>query len=98
MKRESKIGADICYLGYVVKKPEYDINSVNPLYLIVRSVLGRVEKINGTNDRYLAVDDNDGNKKVLNVFDKLWKFIGSKINELLIASLKNMENIIRKFI
>ena len=31
-KRESRIGVDIYYIGYVVNKLEYDINSVN-LYI-----------------------------------------------------------------
>ena len=35
VKRESRINVDIYYLGYVVKK--YYINSINPLYLIVRT-------------------------------------------------------------
>ena len=81
VKRESRIGVDIYYIGYVARKPEYDINSINPLYLIVRHLLGRVEKIVRTNDRYLVVDD--GNKKVLSVFEKIWKFIEGEINDMI---------------
>ena len=81
VRRESRIGVDIYCIGYVVKKAEYDINSVNPLYLIVRHLLGRIEKIDGTSDRYLVADDI--NEKVLDVSDKLWKFIGDRINELM---------------
>ena len=62
-------------------KSEYDINSINPLYLIVKSLLGRIEKIEGSSDRYLVVDEN--NKEVINVFDKLWKFIEDEINRLM---------------
>ena len=58
-------------------EPEYDINNLNPLYLIVKSLFGYVEKIQGSSDRYLVVDEN--NKEVINVFDKLWKFIEDKI-------------------
>ena len=76
VKRESRIGVDIYYIGYVVE-PEDDINSINPLYLIVKRLLGRIEKIEGSSDRYLVVDEN--NKKVINVFDKLWKFIEDEI-------------------
>ena len=47
-KRESRIGVDIYYIGYVVNKLEYDINSVKPLYLSVKSLLGSVEKIDGS--------------------------------------------------
>ena len=44
VKRESRIGVDIYYIGYVVNKLEYDMISVKPLYLIVKSLLGGVEK------------------------------------------------------
>ena len=46
-KRESRAGINIYYIGYVVNKLEYDINSVKPLYLNVKSLLGSVEKIDG---------------------------------------------------
>ena len=51
VRRESQIGVHIYYMGYVVNKPQYDINSINPLYLIVRHSFGCVEKIQGSNDR-----------------------------------------------
>ena len=72
VKRESRIGVDIYYIGYVLE-PEDDINSINPLYLIVKRLLGRIEKIEGSSERYLVIDEN--NKELINVFDKLWKFI-----------------------
>ena len=81
VRRESRIDVDIYYIGYVVNKPQYDINSVNPLYLIIRNLVGRIEKIQGSSDRYLVVDEN--NKKLINVFDKLWKFIKDEINRLI---------------
>ena len=81
VRRESRIDVDIYYIGYVVNKPQYDINSVNPLYLIIRNLVGRIEKIQGSSDRYLVVDES--NKKVINVFDKLWKFIKDEINRLI---------------
>ena len=59
VRRESLIGVDIYYIGYVVNKPQYDIKSVNPLYLIVKNLFGRVEKIEGSSDRYLVVDENN---------------------------------------
>ena len=76
VRRESRIGVDIYYIGYVLE-PEDDINSINPLYLIVKRLLGRIEKIEGSSNRYLVVDEN--NKEVINVFDKLWKFIEDEI-------------------
>ena len=76
IKRESRIGVDIYYIGYVLES-EDDINSISPLYLAVRHFFGRIEKIEGSSDRYLVVDEN--NKEVINVFNKLWKFIEDKI-------------------
>ena len=81
VRRESRIDVDIYYIEYVVNKPQYNINSINPLYLIVRHLLSRVEKMQGSSDRYLGVDEN--NKEVINVFDKLWKFIKDEINRLI---------------
>ena len=80
VKRESRTGVDIYYIGYVLQ-PKDDINRINPLHLIVRHLFGRVEKIQGSSDRYLVVDEN--NKKVINVFDKLWTFIKDEINRLI---------------
>ena len=80
VKRESRIGVDIYYIGYVFE-PDDDINSISPLYLVVRHSFGRVEKIQGSSDRYLVVDEN--NKEVINVFDRLWKFITDEINRLI---------------
>ena len=81
VRQESRIDFDIYYIGYVVNKPQYDVNSVNPLYLIVRNLVGRIEKIKGSSDRYLVVDESS--KKVISVFDKLWKFIKDEINRLI---------------
>ena len=76
-KRESRAGIDIYYIGYVVTKLEYDINSVKPLYLNVESLLGSVEKIDESNDRYLVIDKS--NIKVINVFNNLREYIENKI-------------------
>ena len=41
-KRESQAGIDIYYIGYLLYKLEYIMNSVIPLYLNVKSLLGSV--------------------------------------------------------
>ena len=68
LRRESIIDVDIYYIGHIVDKPQYGINSVNPLYLIIRNLVGRIEIIEGSSDRYLVVDES--NKKLIHVFDK----------------------------
>ena len=76
-KRESRAGIDIYYIGYLVNKLEYDINSVKPLYLNVKSLLGSVEKIDGSSDRYLVI--NKSNTKIINVFNTLREYIENKV-------------------
>ena len=76
-KRESRIGVDVYYISYVVDKLEYDMNSVKPLYLIIKILLENVEKIDGLSDRYLVVDKS--NIEVINVFNTLREYIEDKI-------------------
>ena len=76
-KRESRIGVDIYYIGYVVNKLEYDTNSVKPLYLSIKSLLGSVEKIDGSSDRYLVIDKS--NIEVINIFNTLREYIEDKV-------------------
>ena len=76
-KRESRIGVDIYYLGQVVNTLEYDMNSVKPLYLFVKSLLRSVEKTDGSSDRYLVIDKS--NIEVINVFNTLREYIEDKI-------------------
>ena len=76
-ERESRAGIDIYYIGYVVNKLEYDISRVKPLYLNVEILLGSVEKIDESNDRYLVIDKN--NIKVINVLNTLREYIENKI-------------------
>ena len=75
VKRESRTDADIYYVSYGSKNKR-----VNALYLIVRNLLGKIESIKGSKDKYLVIDDSK--KKVLDVFDKLFKFVGAKIDKI----------------
>ena len=77
IKRESRAGTDIYYIGYVLYKLEYSTNSVRPLYLSVKSLLGSVEKIDGSSDRYLIIDKS--NIEVINVFNTIREYIEDKV-------------------
>ena len=46
--------------------------------MIVKDLVSNVEKIKGSEDRYLVI--NESNKKNINFFDKLFDFIEKKIN------------------
>ena len=48
---------DIYFIGYVDKKPDWNVNSVNPLYLIISRVYGYVSEKNGV--RFVKIDKGD---------------------------------------
>ena len=58
------MGLNIYYIGYVTKKPEWNVNSVNPLYWIISRIDGFIEEKEG--DKYLniAPTDSKGIKKI----------------------------------
>ena len=63
----------ICYVGHITIKSISDyenINSVNPLYLIIGDVDGYIEEDNGNKD--LTFASTNKNKKVLEKYTKLW--------------------------
>ena len=76
-KRETRVGIDIYYIGYILYKLEYSTNSVKPLYLSDKSLLGSVEKIDGSSDRYLIIDKS--NIEVINVFNTIREYIEDKV-------------------
>ena len=80
VKRESRTDSRIYYISYEVYKPQYKISSVNPLYLIIKNVAGKVEQIKDSTYRYLVVDDS--NKTALDVFSKLFKKIAERIDKI----------------
>ena len=71
--RESKIGINIYYIGY---KPDID-DTITPLIFFVDRFFGFLEEIKGSSDRYLVVSTK--NEILINIFNKLWKFIEIKI-------------------
>ena len=79
-KRESRENNNIYYIFYKINKPEHDINSINNLYFVVDHLYGKIEKINGSKDRYLVInEDSFMNEKNVNFFYYLWNTIINKI-------------------
>ena len=80
-KKESSVGITIYYIGHITKKNSvYNIDSVNPLYLVIRSMEGYVaERENG--DRYLNISLVKENNKVIDKFN-LWKGIKDWISKI----------------
>ena len=54
---------DIYYIGYITKKYEYKINSVNPLYLLVHRIDGFIEEKRGTT--YMSIAFTESENEVL---------------------------------
>ena len=74
---------DIYYIGYVTAKKIGDynnINSVNPLYLIVNKMIGHFEEKN--ENKYLVLDEIDENKEVLNKYEEVWEGIEKEIEAI----------------
>ena len=53
---------NIYYIGYVIKKLEWNVNSGNPLYLMINRIDGFIEEKNG--DKYLNIASTDRNSEV----------------------------------
>ena len=84
----------ICYIGYIAIKSISDyenINSVDPLYLILGEVDGYIEENNG--NKYLTFASTDKSKKVLEKYTKLWDKIKYHIQTINTANLVDMKKI-----
>ena len=74
---------DIYYIGYVTIKRigNYNnINSVNPLYLVINEMIGHFEGKN--ENKYLVLDDIDENKEVLKKYEEVWEGIKKEIETI----------------
>ena len=88
---------DIYYIGYVTIKKIGDynnINSVNPLYLIINEMIGHFEGKN--ENKYLVLDDADENKEFQKNMKKFGKMLKKKLKRLMVAKKLNMGKIFKK--
>ena len=95
IKRESRIGTNIYYTGYVLN-PGYDYDTINPLYLVINRLIGYIEEIEGSSDKYLVVAKSIRNKDIISVLDAVWRSIESKIEDKINPVPNNYPNIKRK--
>ena len=84
---------DIYYIGYVTIKKIGDynnINSVNPLYLIINEMIGHFEcnsiECNSVEEKneikYLVLDEIDENKEVFKKYEEVWEGIKKEIETI----------------
>ena len=68
--KRSSMDISIYYNGYVTKKAEYNIDSVNPFYLLIGEINGFIEEENGS--KYLNIALTDSNNEVLKKYAEVW--------------------------
>ena len=76
-KKESRIGANIYYTRCDLNLDDY---TIIPLYFIIDCLIGYIEEIDGSNDKYLFVASSVRNKNIISVLDMIWASIEDKIN------------------
>ena len=77
-KKESRIGANIYYTRCVLNLDDDD--TIIPLYFIINRLIGYIEEIDGSSDKYLVVASSVRNKNIISVLDMVWASIEDKIN------------------
>ena len=85
---------DIYYVGYVTVKKIADYNnidSVNPLYLMIYEMICRFEEKN--KNKYLILDDVDEKKEILKNIKKFGRVLKKKLELLRVAKKLNMGKI-----
>ena len=98
---------DIYYIGYVAIKKIGDynnINSVNPLYLMINQMIGHFEcnsiECNSVEEKnenkHLVLDEIDENKEILNKYEEVWDDVKKEIETINGGKKLNMEKILKK--
>ena len=91
LDKKASMDLDIYYIGYVDKKPEWRVNSANPLYLMINRIDGFFEEKNG--EKCLNISDTARNNEVLkNYKEKCLMGLNITLKELM-TMIVNMKKI-----
>ena len=77
LDKKSSMDINIYYIGYVTKKPEYNINSVNPLYFLISELDGFIKEKEGS--KYLNIALTESNYDVLIKNAEAWNGIKNQL-------------------
>ena len=77
-KKVSRIGANIYYTRCALNLDDDD--TIIPLHFLINRLIGFIEEIDGSSDKYLVAVSSLRNKNVINALDKVWSSIKDKIN------------------
>ena len=80
LDKKSVLGNDVYYIGYTTNKPQWNVNSVNPPYLMINRIKGHFEEVDRY--KYLIINSESGDimQKFQEVFDGIKEII-KKIND-----------------
>ena len=87
-KKKDYSEIDIYYIVSVTIKKIVDynnINSVNPLYLMINEMIGHFEEKNES--RYLVLDDVDENREVSKKYEQVWESTKMILKRLMVAKV-----------
>ena len=70
----------IYYIGYITKKPQWNVNNANPLYLMINKIKGHFEEVDGDECPIISSKYGDIMQKYQDVFDGIKEII-NKIND-----------------
>ena len=76
-KKESRVGANIYYTRCALN---LDDDTIIPLHFLIDRLIGFIEEIDGSSDKYLVVVSSLRDKNIINGFDMVWSSIKDKIN------------------
>ena len=82
IKRESRIGPNIYHIGYVLD-PDYDYTTIKPSYFVGGQLIGYIEEIKGSSDKYLVAASSARNKNIISVLNMVWTYIENKIEDII---------------
>ena len=80
LDKKSFKNISIYYIGYITKKDEYKINSVNPLYFLAGEIDGFVEE--KERNKYLNIAFTDSNSEVLKIYAEVGSGIKDQIKKI----------------
>ena len=80
LDKKSSMDISIYYIGYVTKKSEYNINSVNLLYLLIDELDGFIEEKDCC--KYLNISLTYNNNDVLIKYAEVWSGIKDQIKKI----------------
>ena len=75
-KKESRIGANIYYTRCALNLDD----TIIPLHFLINRLIGFIEEIDGSSDKYLVVVSSLHNKNIFSALDMVWSSIKDKIN------------------